>query len=158
LDVLAVRFEKRWQLQRFAKRGERFIDGETGNVRRDLEQDTTRLPEVNRAEIVAVFLFCGMHAMVVYQRARHLGLLCVATRPKRYVMNRTTAKAASQEAFRFIDVNQSAGRCACRAIADGRAFASVFGKAEHAGEDRSRFFRAIEQQRDTVESADRVFG
>jgi hypothetical protein len=41
------------------------VDRESGNIGRDLEQNTARLAEVDRAEIVAVLLFGQVPSLVV---------------------------------------------------------------------------------------------
>src|SRR5262249_50437753 len=54
LDLRALRLEPRRQLQTRAQQLRRLVDGETRQVRGDLEEHATRLTEVDRVEILAV--------------------------------------------------------------------------------------------------------
>src|SRR6516162_8463371 len=75
-DLLSTRFKKLWQLQHPTKCFDQLVNGETGNVGCDLEQDAARLAEVDGTEVVAVLLF-GWTLVHTDELLRHLRLLCI---------------------------------------------------------------------------------
>src|SRR5258707_15090203 len=82
LDLLATRFEKVRQLQVPTKGLDRLVDRKSGNIGRNLEQNTAGFAEVDRAEVLAVLLFGRMSAVCADQLLGHLRLLYVVRSAK----------------------------------------------------------------------------
>jgi hypothetical protein len=70
---------------RFAERGDRLVDGESGIIRRNLEEDATGLEEVDGAEVLSVLLRGRFKTMFVAELRRHLGLCRIVLGAKRDV-------------------------------------------------------------------------
>src|SRR5882672_6147343 len=87
LNLLATRLEKIRQLQVPTEGFERLVDREPGDVGRDLEQNTTRLAEIDRTEIVAILLFSRVSSVRTDQLFGHLRLLCVVGNTEGNVMH-----------------------------------------------------------------------
>src|SRR5262245_24773831 len=90
--------QKRRQLEALAQIRKRLVDGEAGFKGRDLEQHPARLPEVNRSEILAIFLPRGMEMVFCDELARHVGLLAVVPGTEGDVVHRAAAHACARKA------------------------------------------------------------
>src|SRR3984893_491149 len=98
LDFLATRFQETRQLEVTAEGGYRLVDGETGVVGRDLEEDATGLAEVDRAEVLTILLFGRLQAMLVTKPRGHCGLCGIILGAKSNVVDRPQAQGGRQEA------------------------------------------------------------
>src|SRR3984893_8820158 len=127
LDFLAARFQETRQLEVTAERGYRLVDGETGVVGRDLEEDAAGLAEVDRAEVLTILLFGRLQAMLVTKPRGHCGLCGIILGAKRDVVYRATAHGAPQEALGLMKIDDTAG---IGAIAADRAFGPNSCKAQ----------------------------
>src|SRR5215475_14721731 len=96
LDFAAAALEEAGELQALTERCGGFVDGESGLVSCDLEQDTTGFAEVDRAEIVAVLLLRRVPLVCRYQLLSHCGLLRVIRCAEGDVMHRATSLMPSR--------------------------------------------------------------
>src|SRR3954465_9323855 len=156
LDLLALPFEEARQLEVTSQRRDRLVDGEAGDVGRDLEQHAAGLAEVERAEVVAVLLVGRADAMVLGELAPHRELRLVVGSAERDVVHRTGALRAAEELAGHADIDDAADLAPVRLEADGRTLAAEFREAEHVGQDRRRGRRVAKEQADAVEAADRM--
>src|SRR5262249_31160903 len=65
LDLAATRLQKAWKLELAPEAFHRLVHREAGLVGRDLEQDSARLAEIHRAEVIAVDLLGRHQAMLL---------------------------------------------------------------------------------------------
>src|SRR5262249_9492071 len=115
LDLLAMRFKKFWQLQCPAKCLDRLVNGETGNIGRYLEQNATRLAEIDRTKVIAVLLVRRTLVVRSDEFLRHLRLLCVVRCAKGDVMHRAAPLMSSQKSPGLVNVDDAAlGVFRCR--------------------------------------------
>src|SRR5213080_3390375 len=108
LDLLALPFEEARQLEVTSQSRDGLVDGEAGDVGRNLEQHAAWLAEVDGAEVVAVPLLGRVQAVIACELLRHLALLGVVGRAEGDVMHGAATLVPAQKALGLVDVDNAA--------------------------------------------------
>src|SRR2546423_4639393 len=155
LDLESSGLEPVGKLERVPEIVGWLVDCESGPIGRDLEENTARLAEVNRLEIIAVKLGSDIVAQL-RQLGSNFHLLPFVAATERNVMHRTCSHPSGPNARHTTQINDSSGAAGATRVSKDAALLAHQSEAEHVGEELSGELIGVEPEGYRVQAADGV--